>query len=88
MRHPIRTRLKLSEQQYEALDLNTRRSMIQQLMFIETPKHLYCIGTQYNKWTIVRYDLEPEYKEKYGRLVPTGEKFTIDETAEIVDRWN
>ena len=37
-------RLKLTYKQFEALDTDICRSIIYQLMFIDTPKYQYCIG--------------------------------------------
>lgn len=70
----MKTRLKLTDKQFEALDIETRRSMIFQLMFIDTPKYQYCIGAHGQLWTMVRY----EWKH-------SGE---VDkDTSVIVDKW-
>jgi hypothetical protein len=71
----MRVRLKLTDAQFDALDIKTRRSMIEQLMFINTPKYQYCIGAQGNLWTMVRYEWA------YGDEV-------VKESATIVDRWH
>lgn len=52
----MKARLKLTDQQFEALDTDTRRSMIYQLMFIDTPKYQYCIGANGEWWIMVRYE--------------------------------
>lgn len=70
----MNARLKLTDKQFDALDKETRRSMLYQLMFIDTPKYKYCIGANGNYWTMVRY----EWKH-------AGE---IDkETSTIIDKW-
>lgn len=70
----MRSRLRLSDKQFETLDVNTRRSMIEQLMFIDTPKYQYCIGANGKWWIMVRY--EWAYAGKIDR-----------ETSTVVDRW-
>lgn len=52
----MKARLKLTDKQFEALDTDTRRSMIYQLMFIDTPKYQYCIGANGEWWIMVRYE--------------------------------
>lgn len=70
----MKSRLKLTDKQFKALDVDTRRNMIRQLMFIDTPKYQYCIGANGQWWTMVRY----EWKH-------AGE---VDkETSMIVDKW-
>ena len=54
----MKPRLKLSDRQFEALDIETRRSMIYQLMFIDTPRYQYCIGENGEWWIMVRYKRE------------------------------
>lgn len=83
----IRIRLKLSQKQFDNLELNTRREMIRQLMFIDTLKYRYCIGAMGDFWTMVRYDLEPVYGYRYGQLMATGEYKVVDGSDEIVDKW-
>lgn len=71
----MKLRLTLTDSQFEALDTNTRRDMIYQLMFINTPKYQYCIGANGQWWTMVRYEW------KYD-----GE---VDEsTSIVVDKWS
>ena len=66
--------LKLTDKQFDALDTETRRSMIYQLMFINTPTYQYCIGAKGRYWTMVRYE-----------WLHAGE---VDkETSTIVDEW-
>ena len=67
-------RLRLTDKQFEALDISTRRSMIEQLMFINTPKYQYCIGANGKWWTMVRY--EWAYAGKVDK-----------DTCTVVDRW-
>lgn len=70
----MKARLKLTDSQFEALDTDTRRSMICQLMFIDTPKYQYCIGANGELWTMVRYDWKC-----------AGE---VDkDTSTVVDKW-
>ena len=70
----MKTRLKLTDRQFEALDKDTRRSMIEQLMFIDTPKYQYCIGANGKWWIMVRYE-----------WIHAGK---IDrDTSTVVDRW-
>ena len=70
----MKSRLKLTDNQLEALDVDTRRNMIRQLMFIDTPKYQYCIGTNGQWWIMVRYDWKC-----------TGE---VDkDTSTVVDKW-
>lgn len=70
----MKKNLKLSNKQFDALDVETRRSMIRQLMFIDTPKYQYCIGADGPWWIMVRYEW------KYA-----GE---IDkDTLTVVDQW-
>lgn len=52
----MKSRLKLTDNQFETLDVDTRRNMIRQLMFIDTPKYQYCIGAYGQWWTMVRYE--------------------------------
>ena len=54
----MKPRLKLSDRQFEALDIETRRSMIYQLMFIDTPRYQYCISSNGQWWIMVRYKRE------------------------------
>lgn len=70
----MKTRLKLTDKQFDALDPDTRRAMIYQLMFIDTPKYQYCIGACGQWWTMVRYE-----------WLHAGE---VDrETSTVVDKW-
>ena len=70
----MKSRLRLTDKQFEALDIDTRRSMIEQLMFIDTPKYQYCIGANGKWWILVRYE-----------RVHAGK---IDkDTSTVVDRW-
>ena len=82
----MRIILKLSEKQFEGLDISTRREMIRQLMFIDTHQYRYCIGAKGNLWTMVRYKLEPEYGWRHGQLLPTGTYNPVGD-GEIVDQW-
>ncbi len=54
----MKPKLKLTDKQFEALDIETRRSMIYQLMFIDTPRYQYCIGANGKWWIMVRYEWE------------------------------
>ena len=54
----MKPRLKLSDRQFESLDIETRRSMIYQLMFIDTPRYQYCIGANGQWWIMGRYKRE------------------------------
>lgn len=66
--------LKLSNEQFSALDIETRRSIMRQLMFIDTPTYQYCLGVKWRYWTMVRYEWKRD-----------GE---VDkETSTIVDEW-
>ena len=70
----MKPRLKLSDRQFEALDIETRRSMIYQLMFIDTPRYQYCIGANGQWWIMVRY--EWEYTGKIDK-----------DSSVVVDAW-
>lgn len=75
--------LTLTQKQYDEMDENTRRSIIQQVFFINTAKYMYCIGAQGRYWTIVRYDIaESIGVDKYG-----NPKFDKEYKGEIVERW-
>ena len=66
----MKPRLKLSDRQFEALDIETRRSMIYQLMFIDTPRYQYCIGANGQWWIMVRYKREYTGKiDNYSLMV-------------------
>lgn len=70
----MKARLTLTDRQFESLAADTRRSMIYQLIFINTPKHQYCIGANGRWWIMVRYDWEC-----------AGE---VDkDTSTVVDKW-
>lgn len=70
----MKSRLKLTDNQFKALDVDTRRNMIRQLMFIDTPKFQYCIGANGQWWIMVRYDWKC-----------AGE---VDkDTSTVVDKW-
>lgn len=70
----MKTRLKLTDKQFDALDEETRRSMIYQLMFIDTLNYQYCIGASGQWWTMVRYEwLHAEGVDK--------------DTSTVVDKW-
>lgn len=56
----MKSRLKLTDNQFEALDVDTRRNMIRQLMFIDTPKFQYCIGANGQWWIIDMIGNVPE----------------------------
>ncbi len=70
----MKVRLRLSQEQFDKLDQETRRRMIYQLMFIDTPHFRYAIGAQERWWTMVRYELHPDRTE-------------VGDSATIVDRW-
>lgn len=70
----MKPKLKLTDKQFEALDIETRRSMIYQLMFIDTPKYQYCIGANGQWWIMVRY--EWEYTGKIDK-----------DSLAVVDAW-
>lgn len=70
----MKSRLKLTDNQFKALDVDTRRNMIRQLMFIDTPKYQYCIGANGQWWTMVRYEW------KHAGEVDKG-------TSMVVDKW-
>lgn len=78
MRH-----ITLTQKQYDEMDVDTRRSLIQQIMFIETKKNMYCIGAQGSYWTIVRYDkAESIGVDKFGNA-----RFDENYKGEIIERW-
>lgn len=70
----MKTRLKLTDKQFDALGIETRRSMIYQLMFIDTPNYQYCIGANGQWWTMVRYK-----RKRAGEV--------DKETSMVVDKW-
>ncbi len=70
----MKPKLKLTDKQFEALDIETRRSMIYQLMFIDTPRYQYCIGANGQWWIMVRY--EWEYTGKIDK-----------DSSVVVDAW-
>ena len=74
MEDTMKIRLKLTDEQFETLDTDTRRSLIYQLMFIDTPKYQYCIGANAQWWIMVRYE-----------WIHSGE---VDkDTLTVVDKW-
>lgn len=74
MEEYMKPKLKLTDKQFEALDIETRRSMIYQLMFIDTPRYQYCIGANGQWWIMVRY--EWEYTGKIDK-----------DSSVVVDAW-
>lgn len=70
--------VKLTDKQFDGLDVVTRRSLIQQLMIIDTPKYKYTLGAIGNLWTMWRYDRQ----ECIG-----SDKWQDDYEPEVVDRW-
>ena len=48
--------IKLSDKQFEELDAETRRRLMEQLMIIDTPRYRYALGACGADWTLVRYD--------------------------------
>ena len=65
--------LELSEKEFWELNETTRRKMILKLMFIKTPKYLYCVGALGEWWTMARYErIDSEH---------------ISDDCEIVDKW-
>ena len=70
----MRTKLKLTDKQFDTLDTETRREMMRQLMFIDTPTYRYCIGAYGNLWTIVRYEW-------------IHEGLVDKETSTVIDKW-
>lgn len=70
----MRPHLKLTDSQFDALGESTRRSMIRQLMFVDTPQYQYCIGANGQWWIMVRYEWQCAGK--------------IDkDTLTVVDKW-
>lgn len=69
---------KLTDKQFDELEISTRRSLMIQLIMIHTPKYMYAVGAYGSDWLIVRYD----------RLESIGEdEWKDDYQPEVVDRW-
>lgn len=76
-------KLKLSDKQFDALELDTRRSIIRQLMFVSTPKYDYTLGAMGDLWTMNRYDaLKSTGSDRFG-----DRSYPKDYECEIVDKW-
>lgn len=70
--------VKLSDKQFEELNVETRRTLMEQLMILDTPKYRYALGTHGLDWTLVRYDR----MESIG-----GNKWMNGYEPEVIDRW-
>ena len=76
-------RLKLSDKEFDGLDLSTRRNIIRQLMFVSTPKYDYTLGAMGDLWTMNRYDV----LESIGSDRSGNRSYPKDYECEIVDKW-
>ncbi len=75
--------LKLSDKQFDSLEQDTRRSIMQQLMFVQTPLHNYSLGASGNWWTMIRRDQNESIgTDKYGRR-----QFPENYEGVVTDRW-
>ncbi len=72
--------IKLSDKEWAGLEPNTRRSLMEQLMIIDTPKYRYAIGSNSSRdtWVMMRYDR----RESVGQ-----NKWASDYRPEQVDEW-
>lgn len=60
----VKGRINLTDKQVEAMDRETWRSLMLQLMLIDTPRYLYSLGAKGNLWVISRIHRDdPEVKE-------------------------
>lgn len=75
----MKKNLKLSDKQFDALEEGTRRSLMEQLMMIDTGKYMYTLGCEGRFWTLNRYDRE----ECIGM-----NKWEDDYKPEVVDKWD
>lgn len=75
----MKKNVKLSDKQFDQLEEGTRRSLMEQLMMIDTGKYMYTLGCVGRYWTINRYDRE----ECIG-----PNKWEANYQPEIVDKWN
>lgn len=75
--------VRLSDKQFDTMDLGTRRSLIQQIMFISTPSYDYSIGANGNWWTMIRRDgAECIGSNRYGQR-----EYPKDYMGTVVDKW-
>lgn len=70
--------LKLTDKEFDSLEIQTRRSILRQVMIVDTPKFKYALGALGNYWTMARYDRAEcigtdDWKEDYD--------------PELVDKW-
>lgn len=73
-------KVRLSDKQFDSLERITRRRLIEQVMFIYTPKYMYCLGALGNSWTMARYSMDECIDfENY--------KWEPDYKPEILDKW-
>ena len=75
---PSVTRMRFTDAQFDGLDRDFRRSLMEQAMIVRTPKYLYSLGAKGNLWVLNRYDRE----ESTGT-----DKWNDDYAPEIVDTW-
>lgn len=71
--------IKLTDNQFDALKVETRRALMEQLMIINTPKYRYVLGSVKNLWTMSRYDRQ----ECIG-----ADKWDDGYEPEVVDTWD
>ncbi len=76
-------RIKLKDKQFDGLDVETRRSLMVQLMLLSTPKYDYALGANGKFWTLVRYDGQ----ETIGADRDGTRKYMDSYEPEIVDSW-
>lgn len=60
----VKGKIKLTDKQVESMDKELWRSLMTQMMLIDTPKYLYSLGARGNLWVISRTHREdPEVVE-------------------------
>ena len=70
--------IKLTDKQFEGMEVGTRRSLMEQLMIVNTARYKYSLGSKGRKWIIYRYDKD----ESIG-----ADKWEEDYMPLEVDSW-
>ena len=77
-------RLRLTDKEFDGSELNTKRSIIRQLMLVSTPRYDYSLGTINNLWTLNRYDS----RESIGTDRFGDRRYPETYQCEIIDKWS
>lgn len=75
----MKKNVRLSDKQFEQLEESTRRSLMEQLMMVDTSRYLYTLGCEGRFWVLNRYDRE----ECIG-----SNKWEADYQPEVIDKWD